>query len=149
MTTNSYLDSQLSVLKPSAEAMGSPSEISSATSSEAAPFIDPSISTNKGLIPLATSEEDGPPPRLHELPVEETVSEMIPSVAHSPTYTQSPETAADTNPVSATNLQSDSSESYVQVSAGDMFGAEAEMFTATQETCFLLQNKKKICIKHS
>lgn len=131
--------------------MGSSSEISSTTSSEVAPFITPSISINTDFIPLVTSEESGPPPRLQEWggPGEERVSEMIPSVAHSPVSTQSPEAVADADPESPTNSQSDSSsESYNRVSAGDKFGAGAEMFIATQETCSLFQSKKKIVLKH-
>lgn len=117
----------MKVSKPPSDATGSFSEINPTTSSDVAPFIDLSISANEEVSPPAASEENVPRPRLHGWgrPDEETDSETVPFVAHSPVFTQSPETVAAINSESPTNPQSDaSSESYLLVSAEDTFGAD-------------------------
>lgn len=131
-TTSDHVGSQLKVSNSPSEATGSFSEINPTASSEVAPFIDLSISASEEVNPPATSEETVPRPRLHGWgsPDGETASETVPFVAHSPVFTQSPETMAAINSESPTNPQSDSSsESYLLVSAEDTFDAGTEMFT--------------------
>ncbi|KAM4563998.1 plexin-B1 isoform 2-T2 [Odontesthes bonariensis] len=115
-STSGLADSLLGVFEPSGEAVGSFSEISSTTSSEAAPLIDRSISDDEEAVPLTTSEENVSPPWLTgwERPEEEmeTDSETGPSVVHPFIFTQPPETVIDLDSDSAANPQSDSSAEY-------------------------------------
>ncbi|XP_017266871.1 plexin-B1 isoform X1 [Kryptolebias marmoratus] len=136
-STSGQVDLQLGVLKPSGEATGSSSEISSTTSSEVAPLIDLSISANKEAIPQATSEENVPPPRLHGSgrPEEETDSETVPSVAHSSIVTQPPETLADIDFESPTNPQSDSS--------SDSYNLECPCVERVQDSSLLPVNVER------
>lgn len=113
-STSAYVDA----LSLAAEATA----ISSTTSSDLAPLIDPTISENKEAVLLATSEENVSPPGLRswEKPEKETDidSESTPSVARSFVPTQSPETVVDVSSESPADLQSDSSsESFTLVSS--------------------------------
>uniref|UniRef100_A0A3Q2QX74 Plexin-B1 n=1 Tax=Fundulus heteroclitus TaxID=8078 RepID=A0A3Q2QX74_FUNHE len=112
-STSGYTDALLRILDPSGEAVGSSPTISSTTSSEVAPLIDPSISEEEEAVPLATSEENVSPPGLSggDRPEEDTETdpETTPSVARSFTSTQSAETFVDVSSESPTYLQSDSS----------------------------------------
>ncbi|XP_040903778.1 plexin-B1 [Toxotes jaculatrix] len=114
-STSVQVDSDLRVLELSGETMGSSSDVSSTTSSEAALLIDLSVSDRKD------SKETDSPPWLSEWEKPEgetevdsaTGSSVAGASESSAIFTQSPKMVDDLNFESATNYQSDfSTDSY-------------------------------------
>ncbi|KAM7404278.1 hypothetical protein PAMP_011641 [Pampus punctatissimus] len=118
-STSGHVDSDHSLIEPSGEAVGSTSDITSATSSEVTVSTDLSTSYEKEAVPLANSEENDSPLWLKEREKpdweDDIYSETLPpldsSVASEKlrTDTQSPDTVTDPNSESSPNYQSDSS----------------------------------------
>eukprot|EP00064_Thunnus_orientalis_P000279 superscaffoldBa00000014_g279 len=121
-STSGQVDSDLSLLEPSGEVVGSSSDISSTTSSEVVISTDLSTSNHKEAIPLADSEENDSPPWLKEWEKPEREADVYGETLLLPTtgsfvagtseklliYTQSPDTVTDPNSESSANYQSDS-----------------------------------------
>ncbi|KAM7410855.1 hypothetical protein PAMA_021018 [Pampus argenteus] len=118
-STSGQVDSDQGLIEPSGEAVGSSSDITSATSSEVTVSTDLSTATEKEAVHLANSEENDSPLWLKEREKPdweddiflETLPPLDSSVASEKllTDTQSPDTVTDPNSDSSTNYQSDSS----------------------------------------
>lgn len=153
-STSGQVDSDLSLLEPSGEAMGTSSDISLTTSSVVAVSPDFSTGNDKEDIPLANAEENDSPPWLkewekpegeadvswetHRLPatdlsVAATGLTVAGSSEKSFIYTQSPDTITEPNSESSANYQSDSStDSYFLVSAEAMCAASVKIMPHNQ-----------------
>lgn len=115
--TSGLAESDLQLLEPSGEAVGSAFEVSSTTSVKVA-FGDVSVIDDEEAVRLASTKDRDSSPWLKEWEEPEGQTATWSSTEKTHTFAQTPETVIEPDSDSATNYQSDSpTDSYSLVSA--------------------------------